>query len=385
MESSKLDIRKLADKAAVFQRRISAIQASLPAPGFDWYPYDSLGNFFILADLLTGERKFLLDLIGDAPVLDIGCGDGHIAFFLESLGCKVIAVDNPRTNFNQMQGVRALKAALNSSVEICEQDIDYEFRLPDMQFSVAFFLGVLYHLKNPFRALETLVTRSEYCILSTRVTRFAPDKTADLSGLPVAYLVNETETNNDSTNYWIFTNLGLKRLIERSGWRVIDYASVGNASASDPITAEGDERAFCLAERIAAPITNGRLISGWHYQECFEAWRWTEKNFSVSFTNIARDAPNVLSLDFFLPAANERESGPLEVRCSVNGHALPQREFAKSGHYKYEEPVPESALIKTPIVAEFSLNNAFVPGEQDQRELGIVVSSVRLSPYMRGA
>src|SRR5215510_7601623 len=136
MESSKLDIRKLAAQAALFQRRISAIQASLPARGFEWYPYDSLGNFFVLADLLTGERQFLLDLIGEAPVLDVGCGDGHIAFFLESLGCQVIALDNPRTNFNQMQGVRALKAALNSSVEIFEQDIDYDFHLPDTQFAV---------------------------------------------------------------------------------------------------------------------------------------------------------------------------------------------------------------------------------------------------------
>jgi tRNA (mo5U34)-methyltransferase len=378
MESSKLDIRNLADKAALFQRRISAVQASLAPQGFEWYPYDSLGNFFVLSGLLTGERKFLLDLIGDAPVLDVGCGDGHIAFFLESLGCKVIAVDNPRTNFNQMQGVRALKAALNSTVEICEQDIDYEFRLPDIQFGVAFFLGVLYHLKNPFKALETLVTRSQYCLLSTRVTRFAPDKTADLSGFPVAYLVNETETNNDSTNYWIFTNLGLKRLIERSGWRVLDYASVGNSTASDPITAEGDERAFCLAERAGIPITNGRLVSGWHYQECFEAWRWTEKKFSVAFTGIARDDRHVLSLDFFLPAAVETESGNLEVRCSINGHALPRREFAKSGHYKYEEPVPDAALTRSPVVAEFTLNNAFRPGVHDQRELGIVVSSVRL-------
>src|SRR5713226_9437132 len=166
MESSKLDIRKVAGKAASFQGRISAIQAGLPAPGFEWYPYDSLGNFFVLADLLTGERQFLLDLIGDAPVLDVGCGDGHIAFFLESLGCQVIAVDNPQTNFNQMRGVKALKAALHSTIEIHEQDIDYNFRLPDTQCSVAFLLGVLYHLKNPFSVLETLSTRSRWCILS---------------------------------------------------------------------------------------------------------------------------------------------------------------------------------------------------------------------------
>src|SRR5262249_19669491 len=139
MASAKGDIRDLAGKAAQFQRRIAAVQAGLSG-GFDWDPYDSSGDFFVLADLLTRERRSLLDLIGDGPVLDVGCGDGHIAFFLESLGCKVIAVDNPRTNYNQMQGVKALKAALHSSIEILEQDIDYEFRLPDVQFSVAFFL-----------------------------------------------------------------------------------------------------------------------------------------------------------------------------------------------------------------------------------------------------
>ena len=378
MEGPKLDIRNLASKAALFQDRIRGVQESLPRPGFDWYPYDSIGNVFLLADLLTGERQFLLDLIGDGPVLDIGCGDGHISFFLESLGCKVFAVDNPGTNYNQMQGVRALKAALNSNIEIWEQNMDHDFALPDMQFSVAFFLGVLYHLKNPFAALESLLARSQYCILSTRVTGFSPDKSTNLSRLPVAYLVSETETNNDATNYWIFTNLGLKRLIERSGWRILDYVSVGNTSASDPITAAGDERALCLAER-GISITNGWLASGWHHQEYFNAWRWTQKEFSVSFANIDDDARHVLSLDFFLPAALESPSGSLELCCSINGRPLPRREFAKSGYFKYEEPVPAAALVERPVVAEFTLSHAIRPGEHDPRELGIVVSSVRLS------
>src|SRR5262245_62023684 len=136
MAPERLNIRNLADKAALFQYRIDAVCASTTHSGFKWYPYDSLGSFYTLAELLTGERQYLLDLIGGKPVLDVGCGDGHISFFLESLGCKVIAVDNPKTNFNQMQGVKALKAALNSSVEIIEQDIDYHFRLPDTQCGV---------------------------------------------------------------------------------------------------------------------------------------------------------------------------------------------------------------------------------------------------------
>jgi tRNA (mo5U34)-methyltransferase len=368
--------RDLAGKAALFQTRISAIQAGLPNAGFEWYPYDSLGNLFNLARVLGEERQFLLDLIGDSPVLDIGCGDGHVAFFLESLGCKVTVVDNPVTNHNRMQGVRMLKAALNSTIEIYERDIDYEFNLPDAQFGVTFFLGVLYHLKNPFGALETLARHSRYCILSTRVTRFGPDKSSDLSGFPVAYLVHETETNNDATNYWIFTNLGLKRLIDRSGWRVAGYATVGNLRDSDPVSAEGDERAFCLVERKGLSITNGELLSGWYREERLEAWLWTEKRFSVAFTNVS-NAPHVLSLEFFLPDAKEKQRS-LELGCAINGHKLPQREFAKSGHHKYEEPVPDTALAGSPVIAEFTVNNAFPSGEHDLRELGIIVASVRL-------
>lgn len=372
-ESGKLGIRQLAGQAALFQHRLDAVRSSLPDPGFEWYPYDSLGSFYTLANLLTGHRQFLLDLIGDQPVLDVGCGDGHISFFLESLGCRVIAVDNPKTNFNGMQGIRALKAALGSRVEISEQDIDYNLTLPDTQCSVTILLGVLYHLKNPFRVLETLSARSRYIILSTRVTKFTPRKEADMSAFPVAYLVDETETNNDATNYWIFTNLGLKRLIERSGWRVVDYLTVGNTSASDPITAEGDERAFCLAERVRSPITNGRLLSGWHRQENFENWRWTEKKFTVSFSDVGHQ----LTLDFFLPEAIEN-LGTLELGCRVNGHALPARTFDKSGSYQYEEMVGDAALADTPVMVEFTLSQALAPRDNDRRELGVVVSSVRL-------
>src|SRR5205807_10437175 len=138
--------------------------------------------------------------------------------------------------FNGMRGIRALKAALGSQIEIREQDIDYNLTLPDSPCPVTILLGVLYHLKNPFRVLETLSAHSRYLILSTRVAKFTPRKDADLSAFPVAYLVDESETNNDSTNHWIFTTAGLKRLIERSGWQVADYITVGNTTDSDPIT-----------------------------------------------------------------------------------------------------------------------------------------------------
>ncbi|MSO19890.1 MAG: class I SAM-dependent methyltransferase [Acidobacteria bacterium] len=144
-----------------------ALPAS-PAGEFAWYPYESLMNFYPLEQLLRDEDRYFLSMAGGEPVLDLGCGDGDVSLFLESLGSQVHAVDFPPTNFNNMRGVRALKDALQSSLEIFEADLDDRFTLPAPRYGLAFFCGILYHLKNPYYALETLARHARYCVLSTR-------------------------------------------------------------------------------------------------------------------------------------------------------------------------------------------------------------------------
>lgn len=255
-----MDIAQIKDRALRFMQELDARKTAL-APSFTWYPYTSLSNFIHLDALLKNENRALLRLIGDKPTIDIGCADGDMAFFLESLGCKAHVVDYAPTNYNGMQGVRLLKSELSSSIEIHEVDLDSQFRLPQETFGLAFFLGILYHLKNPYYALESLAKSASYCLISTRIAKFnardteadarltspLPDKRVKLSHLPVAYLLDELEANNDSTNYWIFSDAGLRRILKRTGWDICDYMTVGDTENSDPASAEGDERAFCLA------------------------------------------------------------------------------------------------------------------------------------------
>ena len=63
---------------------------------------------------------------------------------------------------------------------------------PHPSYGFVVLLGILYHLKNPFLVLETLAGVADYCLLSTRIARLAPDG-ARLQGLPVAYLLGEDE------------------------------------------------------------------------------------------------------------------------------------------------------------------------------------------------
>jgi len=248
-----LDDSELPGRALAFEEILTAKKREAAPADFPWYPYGTIHNFGPLTELLRRENRTLADLIGGGTVLDIGCADGDLAFFLEQLGNRVQVVDYGPTNFNTMRGVRLLKGALGSSLGIHEVDLDAQFSLPHERYNLVFFLGILYHLKNPYYALEALAKSASYCFISTRITRFAPDKRTELAGIPVAYLLDPLEANNDSTNYWIFSEAGLRRILQRAGWDVCQLLTLGNITASDPASAEGDERAFCLAKSRHCP------------------------------------------------------------------------------------------------------------------------------------
>jgi hypothetical protein len=71
--------------------------------------------------------------------------------------------------------------------------------------------------------------------------------------LPVAYLLGPNECNNDSTNYWIFSDAGFRRILDRAQWDIKDYRIFGDTSEADPFTTEHDARAFCLVESRRPP------------------------------------------------------------------------------------------------------------------------------------
>lgn len=214
-----------------------------------WYPYDILANVAHLDELLTGEHRDLNRLTGGLPVADIGAADGDLAFALESVGgWQIDIVDTASTNMNGLDAARALREQLGSRVGIYDVDLDSQFRLPRARYGLVLLLGILYHLQNPYYALRELAERSSYCLLSTRVARFAGPEKTPIGDLPVGYLVAPHETNNDPTNYWIMSPQGLARLVERSGWNILDKTSKGNVSASDPSSPEHDERIFMLLE-----------------------------------------------------------------------------------------------------------------------------------------
>ncbi|GGJ05206.1 hypothetical protein GCM10011581_47850 [Saccharopolyspora subtropica] len=246
-----MDFDTLRERALAFRDELLARKDKIAPTDFGWYPYDTMANIFHLDALLSGPQRQIFDRIAGTRVADIGAADGDFGFFLEAeLGCQVDVIDNAPTNFNGLRGARLLVKELASDVQVHEIDLDSQFALPAERYGAVFFLGLLYHLKNPFFVLESLARHAELCFLSTRVAQVAPDGTR-IQHLPVTYLLNPAEANNDATNYWIFSETGLRRLFARTGWEVVEFTTVGCTEDSDPRSQDRDERAFALLRSTA--------------------------------------------------------------------------------------------------------------------------------------
>jgi hypothetical protein len=361
------EIGTLLSQAPSFRKKLAEVKANITPREFEWYPYDSLSNFQHLDRLLSGENRLLLDDVGDEPVADICCADGDLSFFLESAGCKVHAFDWPVTNHNGMQGVRAVREALHSGVQVFATDLDNQFALPAEMYKVVFLLGALYHLKNPFYVLEALSKRARYCLLSTRIAAWTPDGSSSLRGVPVAYLVGEDELNQDNSNYWIFSETGLRRLLQRTNWDVLEYLSIGATGESDPIHA--DERAFCLL-RSRYAMANVELGTGWHDPES-TGWRWTERRFGAAVQSVDRVFAS-LRLKFYIPPVLIQRWGSLSLRAVVNGVSLPPETYTSDGEFEYLR-----GFAATPAVTvEFELDRALSADDSDRRERGIIVAAL---------
>lgn len=366
-----LDILALNAKALEFDRRLRRVKEANPLPDSDWYPYPSLSCFSLLNNLLTGDHRQLLTLTRGLPILDLGCGDGDVSIFLNSLGLSVDAIDHSEINCNRMEGVYALTRLLQSSVDIYAVDLDSQFGLPQRYYGLTFFLGVLYHLRNPVYVLERLAERSHYCLLSTRIAASSPGRQGNLKDIPVAYLLDEGEANADSTNYWIFSEPGLKRLLRRTGWKICDYMTTGDPNKSDPTHNDADQRAFCLLRSIWAQPLNMALGRGWHELE-YGAYRWTERVFAV---DLARPASGgrTLTLRFHLPPVLMHQVvGPISLHAIVSGVSLPSRAYSTPNAHTYQCELPDDYGQSCHV--EFVLDKVMPPRETDPRELGILVN-----------
>jgi tRNA (mo5U34)-methyltransferase len=361
----------LAAEARLFRTRLNSAKKAI-APDFEWYPYDSLSNVSHLTQLLGSSSEDVWQAAAEGGVLDLGCGDGDLSFLFESLGYRVTAFDYPVSNHNCMRGIWALQRRLQSRVSVQEVDVDSDPLALREHYGLTLFLGTLYHLKNPYSILDRLARHSRYCVMSTRVARCFPGGTPIPHEQPIAYLLAEDELNRDDSNFWIFSNSGLRRLIHRTGWEIIHYFNAGDTTASDPTAPEHDERVFCLLKSHYG-LAHLELLDGWHDVEAYGC-RWTKQRFQARMKTKGAKYTR-LTLQLFAPPALIENLGELRLNASINGTSLQPATIAEPGAYTFERQIRDS---DEEMLMSFCLDKALLP-DDDPRERGIIVASLELT------
>jgi hypothetical protein len=262
-------------------------------------------------------------------------------------------------------------------LNVYDIDLDGRFHLPRPDYRFAFFLGTLYHLKNPYYVLENLASHADWCVLSTRIAQVTPRQTF-IEEDPVAYLLDPREANNDPTNYWIFSPAGLLRLLCRAGWTVFGHERIAPPMHSDPIRPQADERMFVLLKsRPRHPGLLVRALHGWYPPET-DRWRWTRKTFALEVVPPADGALSEFALRFQVPPPLLEAQDRVRVTCTIEGDPAGAITCTKPETLEFRGRFPHLSSRRA-IQLDFQVESSYQPAG-DVRELGVIVPLLDKSP-----
>ncbi|MCX6622648.1 MAG: hypothetical protein NTY38_16575 [Acidobacteria bacterium] len=140
-----------------------------------------------------------------------------------------------------------------------------------------------------------------------------------------------------------------------------------------------EDQGMASMVHVADPRTSAQLVRGFHTVEQ-NAWRWTMARFTVILRppGTAAKKGATLLAKFSIPETIITHLKKLTLSTSVGNVELPPETYEKAGDYILTRDVPATAFTGDTITVDFSLDKALPPGEVDQRELGIVISSIGL-------
>ncbi len=161
-------------------------------------------------------------------VLDVGCSDGFYSFTAEARGAEVMAIDDESSLLaGGVNGFRIAHEALGSSVRYQALDVEQLDATEVGLFDSVFFINVLYHLRNPIRALERLASVTApggtlylktYYRTDLRVWVRGRCLGVDLDPRPKWWFFPNDELGGDPTNWWAPNRSGLVAALSATGW-----------------------------------------------------------------------------------------------------------------------------------------------------------------------
>jgi hypothetical protein len=128
--------------------------------------------------------------------------------------------------------------------------------------------------------------------------------------------------------------------------------------------------------KMSDPSAKDQLTKGFYTLEA-DAWRWTAGSFSVTLKTPPGAAQKGATLTLALTVSDIvlKQVHSQTLAASVGGTALKSEKYTDAGSHTFTANIPATALTGNTVTIDFSLDNSLPPGV-DQRELGVIVSSV---------
>lgn len=123
-----------------------------------------------------------------------------------------------------------------------------------------------------------------------------------------------------------------------------------------------------------------QLLKGFYSLEN-NSWRWTARNFSVLLRTplAAAQRGATLNLAFNIPDLIAQKLKDVTITASIDGMTLKSAQYKAAGSYVFSAEIPASMLSTESVKIDFALDKS-LPPDVDVRELGIIVTSVGISP-----
>jgi tRNA (mo5U34)-methyltransferase len=154
-------------------------------------------------------------------VLDVGAWDGWFSFEMERRGAEVVAID--RVENPKFHEIRRL---LGSKVEYRELDV-YELHPNRIgRFDIVLFLGVLYHVRDPLRALERV------CSVATEMAVVESLALKDETDRNLLEFFESDELGGQFDNWFVPTPKCLRAMCRAAGFARVELNAVHDYGAA---------------------------------------------------------------------------------------------------------------------------------------------------------
>jgi tRNA (mo5U34)-methyltransferase len=209
---------------------------------------DALGPWFHNLHLPDGAQTAPAHPLGDFPrfkwtalaphlpddltgwsALDVGCNAGFYSFELARRGAHVVGID---ADEHYLRQARWARDRFGLDVEFRQMGV-YDLARTDEHYDLVLFMGVLYHLRHPLLALDTIAEKARRLLVLQTLTlpeegeveppEDVPFERRELLAQPewprVAFV--ERKLAGDPTNWWVPSRAAVRALVRSAGLEIV--------------------------------------------------------------------------------------------------------------------------------------------------------------------